>query len=98
MARSISGRVVLEVTPELKRRLHSRLAAEGRTLKEWFLEQAHAYLSRSWPVQLSLGISPTGSPGAREARMRLFEEPLPQGAPLRGETRIGTEEHTAELP
>ena len=62
MARSISGRVVLEVTPELKRRLHSRLAAEGRTLKEWFLEQAHAYLSRSWPVQLSLGISPTGSP------------------------------------
>jgi len=62
MARSISGRVVLEVTPELKRRLHSRLAAEGRTLKEWFLEQAHAYLSRSGPVQLSLGISPTGSP------------------------------------
>lgn len=62
MARSPSGRVVLEVTPELKRRLHSRLAAEGRTLKEWFLEQAHAYLSRSGPVQLSLGISPAGSP------------------------------------
>jgi hypothetical protein len=56
MARSISGRVVLEVSPELKRRLHSRLAADGRTLKEWFLEQANVYLSRSVPVQLPLGI------------------------------------------
>ena len=63
MARSISGRVVLEVSPELKRRLHSRLAAEGRTLKDWFLEQASTYLSRSAPVQLPLGLSsPAESP------------------------------------
>jgi hypothetical protein len=62
MARSISGRVVLEVSPELKRRLHSRLAAEGRTLKDWFLEQASTYLSRSAPVQLPLSLSPTESP------------------------------------
>ena len=80
MARSVSGRVVLEVSPELKRRLHSRLAADGRTLKDWFLEQANAYLARSGPVQLPLGITlgesphsaptPPGGIGAAESSSR----------------------------
>jgi hypothetical protein len=59
MARSASGRLVLEVEPELKRRLHSRLAAEGRTMKEWFLEAAEHYLSVPAPVQLPLEMKPT---------------------------------------
>lgn len=46
MAVGQSGRVVLEIDPVLKRALHSRLVAEGRSLKNWFLEQAGAYLSR----------------------------------------------------
>ena len=87
MARSISGRVVLEVSPELKRRLHSRLAAEGRTLKEWFLEQASAYLSRSGPIQLPLGLSPAESPrpasgppgGARADAERSARDPPARG-------------------
>jgi len=87
MARSISGRVVLEVSPELKRRLHSRLAAEGRTLKDWFLEQASTYLSRSAPVQLPLGLSPTESPrpasgppgGARADAERSARDPPARG-------------------
>jgi hypothetical protein len=58
MARSASGRLVLEVEPELKRRLHSRLAAEGRTLKEWFLENAENYLSIPAPIQLPLEMNP----------------------------------------
>ena len=44
MARGPSGRVVVEASPELKRRLHSRLVANGRSLKDWFLEHANAYL------------------------------------------------------
>lgn len=44
MARGHSGRLVLEIDPGLKRTLHGRLAMEGRTMKDWFLEQAERYL------------------------------------------------------
>lgn len=44
MARGPSGRIVVEVPPELKRRLHSRLAGDGRSLKGWFVEHVNAYL------------------------------------------------------
>jgi hypothetical protein len=44
MARGNSGRLVVEVTPGFKRRLHSALAADGRTLKSWFIEAADSYL------------------------------------------------------
>lgn len=37
MARGISGRVVIELEPELKRQLYSILAVQGLTLKEWFI-------------------------------------------------------------
>lgn len=47
MARGQSGRLVLEIDPAFKRRLHAQLAAEGRTMKEWFLEQAARYLEHS---------------------------------------------------
>lgn len=40
---------MLEVDPALKRALHARVAAEGRTLKDWFLEQVDRYLNE--PVQ-----------------------------------------------
>ena len=45
MARGQSGRIVLEIDPLLKRTIHARLAAEGRTMKEWFLERAQEYLN-----------------------------------------------------
>jgi hypothetical protein len=88
MARSISGRVVLEVSPELKRRLHSRLAADGRTLKEWFLEQATVYLSRSGPVQLPLDIprvegphpAPPGGPGGLRSDAGRASRDPPEGS------------------
>jgi hypothetical protein len=44
MARGNSGRLVFEIDPAIKRQLHARAAAEGRTLKDWFLEQAERYL------------------------------------------------------
>lgn len=39
-----SGRIVIEVEPEIKRQLYSALAREGKTLKEWFLLHADQYL------------------------------------------------------
>ncbi len=40
MAIGESGRIVLEIDPELKRRLYSTLALENKTLKEWFIALA----------------------------------------------------------
>jgi hypothetical protein len=39
-----SGRIVLEVEPELKKRLYSTLALENKTLKEWFILTANDHI------------------------------------------------------
>jgi hypothetical protein len=39
-----SGRIVLEVEPELKQRLYSALALENKTLKEWFILSANDHI------------------------------------------------------
>ena len=46
MARGKSGRIVLEVQSDLKKQLHSQVALEDKSLKDWFVEQASAYLSQ----------------------------------------------------
>ena len=43
MARGESGRIVIEIAPEAKKRLYVALALSGSTLKDWFLKQATAY-------------------------------------------------------
>lgn len=40
MAIGESGRIVLEIDPELKRRLYATLVLENKTLKEWFITLA----------------------------------------------------------
>ena len=40
MAIGESGRIVIEIDPELKRRLYSTLALENKTLKQWFIALA----------------------------------------------------------
>ena len=40
-----SGRVVIEVDPSIKRQLYSALAADGSTLKAWFIGNITTYLS-----------------------------------------------------
>lgn len=47
MAKSESGRIVVELDPAQKRRLYSALAMENKTLKKWLMEQVNAYLARS---------------------------------------------------
>ena len=44
MAKGDSGRIVIEIEPSLKRQLYSALAAEGSTLKDWFIINATTYL------------------------------------------------------
>lgn len=45
MARGPSGRVVIEMDPDLKRELHAALVADGNTLKDWFIAQAERFLA-----------------------------------------------------
>lgn len=40
MARGKSGRVVLEIDPELKRQLYATLESKQQTMKEWFIREA----------------------------------------------------------
>jgi hypothetical protein len=47
MARGESGRIVIEIDPETKRRLYTALSISGSTLKEWFLKEAVAYCEDS---------------------------------------------------
>ncbi|TXK93549.1 hypothetical protein BMR10_15530 [Methylococcaceae bacterium CS4] len=39
-----SGRIVIEIDPDLKKKLYSELSLQGLSLKEWFVESAHQYL------------------------------------------------------
>lgn len=55
MARGSSGRIVVAVDPALKRELYSALAAEGFSLKDWFIKGATQYISER--KRLALPIS-----------------------------------------
>jgi hypothetical protein len=43
MAVGESGRIVIDVDPDVKRRLYSALALSGSTLKDWFLKSAQRF-------------------------------------------------------
>lgn len=45
MARGPSGRMVVEIQPELKRRLYAELIQEGLTFKEWLTGQVERYVA-----------------------------------------------------
>ncbi|EKJ8219825.1 hypothetical protein LL282_003385 [Citrobacter sedlakii] len=44
VAKGESGRIVLEVEPELKKALYSVLAMEQKTLKDWFVDKAQKHI------------------------------------------------------
>lgn len=54
MAVGQSGRIVLEVNPDLKRRLYGALALDGSSLKEWFLARVEEYLRDHDQLPLTL--------------------------------------------
>lgn len=74
MARGPSGRLVIEVDPALKRNLHSALAADGFTLKEWFLQHVAKYITDHQQPPLP-GIAGAETPSSRAA-----EDPAPYRA------------------
>ncbi len=39
-----SGRVVVEIDPELKKKLYADLTSQGLSLKEWFIDSACKHL------------------------------------------------------
>ena len=55
MAKGDSGRIVIEVDPELKRELYAILARDRSTLKDWFVQRANNYVASS--VQPSLAFT-----------------------------------------
>ena len=63
MAIGKSGKVVVELDPDFKRRLHSALAADGLTMKEWLLLAAESYLDSRHQPELPFSATPSG--GAR---------------------------------
>ncbi len=68
MSRSPSGRIVIEIEPEVKQRLHALLALQGTTLKSWFLERVDDYMQYAEEVdQLPLGLQ-VASNRAREEK------------------------------
>lgn len=47
MPRGESGRIVVEIDPEMKRRLYAALALSGSTLKDWFIRNASSFCDES---------------------------------------------------
>jgi hypothetical protein len=59
MARGPSGRLVVDIEPDLKRELHASLAADGLTFKDWVISQIHEYLDvRRQPTLPGIADSP----------------------------------------
>lgn len=53
MARGASGRIVLEVDPDLKGELYVELARRGLTLKAWFIGEAERLVVDETSTSLS---------------------------------------------
>ena len=87
MARGPSGRLVVDVDPEFKKQLHSALAAEGLSFKDWLLRQSRAFLAEhaqpSLPalrayepdVSLALVADEPATYGAKPAASRKSQQP-----------------------
>ena len=53
-----SGRIVIEIDPEVKSRLYAALRFRETTLKDWFLTHAEAELEHTGQLQLELSPFP----------------------------------------
>ena len=54
MAKGNSGRLVIEIDPNLKQELYQALGDEGLNLKQWFLGNVADYLDRRVQPELPL--------------------------------------------
>lgn len=60
MSIGTSGRIVIEVEPDMKRQLYAQLATDGLSLKEWFVRNAAIYLEGGRQMPLSFVASSSG--------------------------------------
>jgi len=67
MAVGTSGRIVIDVDPALKRRLHSALRQDAKSLKDWFLERCREYLAERQQPRL-FDVGRTADTEAADAR------------------------------
>ena len=49
-----SGRIVIEIDPDLKHQLYDALKKEQMTLKSWFLDNADTFLSTRSQLRMEL--------------------------------------------
>ena len=63
MSKGNSGRIVIEVPPDLKGRLYRVLAADNSTLKDWFMTSAINYIAEREQPSLH-GLLPEKKAGA----------------------------------
>ena len=57
MAVGQSGRIVIEIDPELKQELYASLTDDGMTLKQWFLHRVEEYLRGRGQLSLQLMVA-----------------------------------------
>ena len=55
MSRGPSGRIVVEVDPQLKRSLYAELSRAGLTFKDWLITQASLYIEENRQPTLFAG-------------------------------------------
>jgi len=53
MAKGKSGRIVIEIDPNLKEDLYVELKSHGLTLKDWFLEGVTSFLKNENQIHLA---------------------------------------------
>lgn len=53
-----SGRLVVDIDPELKLALHGALAADGLSLKDWFVLRAREYVDEHRQPKLAFAAEP----------------------------------------
>lgn len=66
MARGRSGRIVLEVDPELKRSLYLELEKNQKTLKDWFIAEATHLIYNSKQINLFDSVASEKNIGKRK--------------------------------
>ena len=52
-----SGRIVIEIDPNLKQELYQSLGKEESSLKDWFLENVEDYLAGKSQVSMNFAIN-----------------------------------------
>jgi len=58
MARGPSGRLVVELEPDLKQQLYVALSLDGLTFKDWLTSEANRYIADRYQPQLLAAESP----------------------------------------